>query len=58
MSDRIVAALFYGVMILLPLAAIVARRPRAGIAVKMALAWIAIFAIGVLLVGLFQPTLR
>ena len=54
MSDRVVAALFYGVMIVLPLAAIVARRPRAGTAVKMVLAWIAIFAIGVLLVGLLH----
>lgn len=43
--------LFYGVMLILPLSALVARRVPIGQTVKMALAWIAIFAVGLVLVG-------
>lgn len=41
----------YLLLLLLPLAALVAQRPPLGRAVKMVFAWIAIFAVGLLLVG-------
>lgn len=51
MTDRAADILFYGVMLILPLSALVARRVPIGQTVKMALAWIAIFAVGLVLVG-------
>lgn len=51
MNDRAADILFYGVMLILPLSALVARRVPMGQTVKMALAWIAIFAVGLVLVG-------
>ena len=43
--------LLYGLLILLPLTALIARRPALGQMLKFALAWIAIFAVGLLLVS-------
>ena len=37
----------YALLLILPLAALVARRPPLGQTVKMALAWVAIFAVGI-----------
>ncbi len=51
MSDRAADILFYGVMLILPLAGLIARRPPLGQTLKMAVAWIAIFAIGLVLVS-------
>ena len=51
MSDDAGSILFYGVMILLPLSAMVARRVPLGRTLKMAAAWIGIFMVGLLLVG-------
>ncbi|PAX09592.1 retropepsin-like aspartic protease family protein [Sphingomonas lenta] len=47
-------------MLLLPLSALIARRPPLGQTVKFALAWIAVFAVGLLLVSQFDrlPSLR
>lgn len=41
--------LFYALALLLPLSALIARRPPAREVVKYALAWIAIFGLGFLL---------
>ena len=43
--------ILYGLLILLPLTALIARRPALGQTLKFALAWIAIFAVGLLLVS-------
>lgn len=40
--------LFYGIMILLPLSSLIARRPKPGLMVKVTLAWIAVFTVGLL----------
>ncbi|KQR83938.1 hypothetical protein ASG07_04770 [Sphingomonas sp. Leaf343] len=42
---------FYGLMILLPLSALIARRPPPGQTLRMAAAWVGIFAIGLVLVS-------
>lgn len=47
MNDRSADLLFYGILLILPLAALVARRPLLGQTVRMALAWIAIFAVAI-----------
>lgn len=52
MNDRGADLLLYGILLILPLAALVARRPPLGQTVKMALAWIGIF--GVALVAASQ----
>lgn len=52
MNDRAAAILFYALILLLPLAALIARRPSTGQTVKMALAWVGIFAIGIFIVNL------
>lgn len=43
--------LLYALMLVLPLSALVARRPRLGQTLKLSLAWVGIFAVAVLLVG-------
>jgi aspartyl protease family protein len=50
-NDRIADLIFYGAMLVLPLSALVARRLPLAQTAKMALAWAAIFAIGLLLVS-------
>ncbi|HVF92900.1 MAG TPA: TIGR02281 family clan AA aspartic protease [Sphingomonas sp.] len=50
-NDRIADLIFYGAMLILPLSALVARRLPLAQTAKMALAWAAIFAIGLLLVS-------
>lgn len=45
MNDRGADLLLYGILMILPLAALVARRPPLGQTVKMALAWIGIFGV-------------
>lgn len=50
-AERGAQVLLYGTMILLPLAALIARRPRFGQMARMAAGWIAIFAFALLLVG-------
>lgn len=51
MSDRGTDLLLYGLLLILPLAGLIARRPPLGQTVKMALAWVGIFAIGLLAVS-------
>ena len=51
MNDRTADLLFYGALILLPAAALIARRPPLGPTLRYALAWIGIFLVGLLLVG-------
>ena len=51
MSDRGIDLIFYSLLLLLPLTALIARRPPLGQTLKYALAWIAIFAVGLLLVA-------
>lgn len=51
MSDDAGQILFYGIMILLPLSALIARRVPLGPTLKMAAAWIGIFIVGLVLVG-------
>lgn len=41
--------LFYGIMILLPLSSLIARRPKPGLMVKVTLAWVAVFAVGLII---------
>lgn len=50
--DRAAQFLLYAVMLALPLSASIARRPPAGQAAKMALAWIAIFGVAMVAFGL------
>jgi len=46
MTDRGADLLLYGILLILPLAALIARRPPLGQTLKMALAWAGIFAVG------------
>lgn len=50
-ADRTADALLYGTTIVLPLAALAARRPPLGTTVKMALAWLGIFVVALVLVS-------
>ena len=49
MTDRGADLLLYGILLILPLAALIARRPPLGQTLKMALAWVGIFAVGLLI---------
>lgn len=51
MSEDAASILFYGVMILLPLSALIARRVPLGPTLKMVAAWVGIFLVGLVLVG-------
>lgn len=51
MSDRGADLFFYALLLILPLAGLIARRPPLKQTVKMALAWIGIFAVGLLAVS-------
>lgn len=51
MSDRGADMLFYALLLILPLAGLIARRPPLGQTLKMALAWVGIFAVGLLAVS-------
>ncbi|RSU48883.1 retropepsin-like aspartic protease [Sphingomonas sp. S-NIH.Pt15_0812] len=51
MSDRGADMLFYALLLILPLAGLIARRPPLAQMLKMALAWIGIFAVGLLAVS-------
>lgn len=51
MNEHAADVLFYGLLLLLPLAALIARRPPLGRTLKMALAWIAIFLVGLVVVS-------
>lgn len=51
MSDQAGSALIYTLLLVLPLSALVARRVPIGRTLTMALAWIAIFVVGLLLVA-------
>lgn len=46
MTDRTVDLVFYGLLLLLPLSALVARRPPIGQTLRSIVAWVAIFGIG------------
>ncbi|MES3153032.1 retropepsin-like aspartic protease family protein [Sphingomonas faeni] len=48
-GDRAAQFALYAIMLILPLAALIARRPPIGPLLKMSAAWIGIFAIGLLL---------
>ncbi|WP_298091118.1 TIGR02281 family clan AA aspartic protease [uncultured Sphingomonas sp.] len=50
-DDRVANLLLYGIMLILPLSALIVRRPKAGPVLKMAAAWVGIFAIGLILVS-------
>lgn len=50
-GDRAAQFVLYAVMLILPLSALLARRPPLKPMLKMALAWIAIFAVGLLIAG-------
>lgn len=52
MNDQGASALFYVLILLLPLSALLARRQPLGRTAVMAAAWVGIFAVGLLLVGL------
>lgn len=49
MAMRGAEVLLYGLMILLPLSSLIARRPRLGAVARMALTWALIFGVGLLL---------
>ena len=51
MSERSGEVLVYALLLILPIAALLARRPPAGRTLLYILAWIAIFAIGALVIG-------
>jgi aspartyl protease family protein len=53
-SDETGYALIYALLILLPVSALVARRLPLSTVVKYALAWVAIFGVGLLAVLLYQ----
>ena len=57
MSDQTGNALIYALLLILPLSALLARRVPIGKSLRMALAWIAIFIVGLLLVGQRQRIL-
>ena len=48
MEMRGAEILLYGLMVLLPLSSLIARRPKPGAVARMALAWVAIFGVGLL----------
>jgi aspartyl protease family protein len=50
MSDRAVDVLLYAVLLLLPLSALIARRPPLGRTLMSIFAWVAIFGVGLLAV--------
>ena len=50
MSDRTVDIAFYSVLLLLPLSALITRRPPVGQTLRSIVAWVAIFGIGLLAV--------
>lgn len=50
-GERTADVIFYGLFLLLPLSALFARRLPIGSVMKMAVAWIAIFALGLLIVS-------
>lgn len=54
MNDNGFDALYLALMLILPVSALAARRLPLGQTVKMALAWVAIFAVMFLLVTLWQ----
>jgi len=54
MNDRGMTVLMYVAMLVLPLSALMSRRIPLGKTVKMALAWVAIFALGLLLYSGWQ----
>lgn len=56
MSDQGASVLLYALMLLLPLSALLARRPPLGQTIRFALAWIAIFGIG-LVIGQYRDEL-
>lgn len=49
MTDRAADLLFYGILLILPLAGLVACRPPLGQTLKMALAWVGIFVVGLMI---------
>lgn len=51
MTDRSVQLLFYALMLMLSLSALIVRRPQFGTTLRMALAWAGIFAVGLLIVS-------
>lgn len=51
MSDRAADLIFYGLVAILPIAALIARRPPLKRTLLMAVAWIGIFVVGLLIVG-------
>lgn len=53
MSDEAGQALLYAVLLILPIAALAARRLPLGTTLRYALAWIAIFLIATILVASF-----
>ncbi len=48
-GDRAAQAALFAIMLILPLAALIARRPPLKPVLKMALAWVAIFAVGLVI---------
>jgi aspartyl protease family protein len=50
-GDRVADILLYGIMLVLPVSALLARRLPLGGTIKMALAWIAIFALALVVVS-------
>lgn len=51
MSDRSADLLFYGLLLILPAAALIARRPPLKRTLMLGAAWIGIFVVGLLIVG-------
>lgn len=50
-GDRTADLIFYVLLLVLPLSALLARRVRIGTTLKMAVAWILVFGVGLLVVG-------
>ena len=50
MSDTLVQALFYGLLLVLPLSALAARSVPMATVMRYAIAWIVIFGVGLLVV--------
>lgn len=50
-GDRTADLIFYMLLLVLPLSALLARRVRIGTTLKMAVAWILVFGVGLLVVG-------
>lgn len=53
MSDTAVSALVMALLLILPISALIARRMPTGTVVRYGLAWLAVFAIGLLIVAQF-----